>query len=284
MPAQLTRYARITPWWFDGCHAARSPMSGRVRIRVVGRSPMVIEPLAISGSPGVVGVTVGRVPALALLRWPPSLRQVQPSRLILNAARAASFALAAVIGALTLSERAFLKSVGWSPVHRTPTEWPSLLALGPNGWVLTVSFVVAGALGAVVGIELRRVASAGGLRNAASLFAVMNVALIFVAFSADAPHSGRTTWHARVHDTAYPILVTTAAISMVLMAASHGADEPWRTLRVRSRLILPALLGGVIVSNIDTIAQTGRYLLIGGLIGWSQWVARAPGSATRRRE
>ena len=41
-------------------------------------------------------------------------------------------ALALVV--LTLAERRFLETSGWSPVHRTPVEWPSFARARPL-WV-----------------------------------------------------------------------------------------------------------------------------------------------------
>src|SRR5438105_5695916 len=56
----------------------------------------------------------------------------------------------AVLVALTMAERGFLHRVGWSPVHRTKVEWPSLLALGYFGSLMIATFVVTGICGAAL--------------------------------------------------------------------------------------------------------------------------------------
>ncbi len=48
----------------------------------------------------------------------------------------------------------------------------------------------------------------------------------------------------------------------------------WDGLRPASRLVLPVLLAGVLISSFDTIAELGRYVLIGGLLMWAHTTAR----------
>lgn len=183
--------------------------------------------------------------------------------------------LALVMVAMTIAERRYLQAVGWSPIHRTPTEWPSILALGPRGWLLTVSFLIAGVLGAFIGVELGNVAPTWGLRIAAVMFTIMNIMLMLVAFSADSPDATGTSLHGRVHDTAYPLLLLAATVSAVLMATNREVDACWRRLRFTSRVAAALLLCSAAVTNIDTIAQAGRYLLLTVLLGWAHTVARA---------
>lgn len=63
-----------------------------------------------------------------------------------------------VLVVLTLAEQDFLRRVGWSAVHRTPVEWPSLLALGHSGWVLITTFVIGGICGVALASAMWSVA------------------------------------------------------------------------------------------------------------------------------
>ena len=45
-----------------------------------------------------------------------------------------------VLLALTILEYEFLLSLGWRPLQ--PLDWPSGLALGPYGWIMTLTFLL----------------------------------------------------------------------------------------------------------------------------------------------
>jgi hypothetical protein len=178
-----------------------------------------------------------------------------------------------LLAALTLLQRHYLDTVGWSPLRRTAVEWPSLLALGPHGLALTVALVVAGALGVCVSRGLHRAAITGSLRTAAWFFLAMNIGVIAVAFSADAP-GHPTSWHGEIHNAAYPCLLVAAIVSIVLIATTRTADDRWQSLRAGSIAILPIMLAGIGAAFIEPVAQLGRYFSVGGLLAWSALVAR----------
>lgn len=192
---------------------------------------------------------------------------------LLKAGRVAPVCLALVILGLTLGEMSYLREVGWSPIHRTRTEWPSLLELGPGGWLLTASFVLAGLFGVVVGRALWQRATRQALRAASVLFVATSCALILVAFSPDQSRSRGHSWHAEVHNLAYLVLLFAGLTSAALFALTPAAGRAERRLRLASMVALPVLGVGVAVTNLDSVAQLGRYLIIGGLIGWAQIAA-----------
>jgi hypothetical protein len=190
------------------------------------------------------------------------------------AARLAPAGLALVLLVLSFSERDYLRAIGWSPVRRTGTEWPSVLALGPHGWVLTVAFVATGALAVPVGWWLLISATQRVLYAGSILFIVMGAGVMTVAFSADPPTALRESWHAHIHNLAYPVLVVAAISSAALFSLVRSDERDWRGLRTPSRLVLPVLLAGGLISSFDTIAELGRYVLIGGLLVWAYATAR----------
>ncbi len=191
-----------------------------------------------------------------------------------RAARLAPAGLALVLLILSFSERDYLRAIGWSPVRRTRTEWPSVLALGPRGWVLTAAFVAAGALAVPVGWWLLTTARRGVLYAGSILFIVMGAGVMAVAFSADPPTASKESWHAHIHNVAYPVLVVAAISSAVLFSFAQSDGSDWRGLRTASRLVLPVFLTGVLISRFNTVAEPGRYVLIGGLLAWTYTTAR----------
>jgi hypothetical protein len=190
------------------------------------------------------------------------------------AARLAPAGLALVLLVLSFSERDYLRAIGWSPVRRTRTEWPSVLALGPHGWVLTTAFVAAGALAVPVGWWLLTAAGQRVLYAGSILFIVMGAGVMAVAFSADPPTASRESWHAHIHNLAYPVLVVAAISSAVLFSFAQSDERDWCRLRTASRRVWPVFLAGVLMSSFNTIAELGRYVLIGGLLVWAYTTAR----------
>lgn len=200
-----------------------------------------------------------------------SLRAMGAVRL---AARLAPASLALVLLVLSFSEREYLRAIGWSPVRRTRTEWPSVLALGPHGWVLTVAFVAAGAWAVSVGWWLLTAARQCVLYAGSILFIVMGAGVMAVAFSADPPTVLRESWHAHIHNLAYPVLVVAAVSSAALFSLAGSDERDWHGLRAASRSVLPVFLAGVLISSFDAVAELGRYVLIAGLLVWVHTTAR----------
>jgi Protein of unknown function (DUF998) len=190
------------------------------------------------------------------------------------AARLAPAGLALALLVLSFSERDYLRAIGWSPVRRTRTEWPSVLALGPHGWVLTTAFVAAGGFAVLVGWWLLTAARQRILYVGSILLIVMGAGVTAVAFSADPPTASRESWHAHIHNLAYPVLVVAAISSAALFSFAQSDARDWRGLRTASRLVLPVLLVGGLISSFDTVAELGRYVLIGGLLVWTHTAAR----------
>ena len=70
------------------------------------------------------------------------------SRLIYLAALAGitgPLLLAVVITGLTIAQADFMRTLGWNPLGPV-IDWPSGLALGPYGWLMTVTFFIGGGM------------------------------------------------------------------------------------------------------------------------------------------
>src|SRR5882757_9877406 len=62
-----------------------------------------------------------------------------------------------VVLALTFFEYDFMRSLGWEPLGFSNTDWPSGLALGQYGWVMSFAFLLNGLLVVVFSLGLWQV-------------------------------------------------------------------------------------------------------------------------------
>ena len=60
-----------------------------------------------------------------------------------------------VLAALTFLQYDFLLSLGWDPIHAPTFDWPSGLALGDYGWIMTATFLLSGLMMAIFASGLR---------------------------------------------------------------------------------------------------------------------------------
>lgn len=182
--------------------------------------------------------------------------------------------------ALTLAERGFLRQAGWSPIKRTPVEWPSVLLLSHVGWVEAVTFVAAGLMTVALAGALVRVAPTRTARLGGGLLVLGGVSLCFVASTPD--RVGETTWSGQLHDGAYVVLVVSALAAASLLAVGLRRPRPWRRLSRVSVLAVGAIAVTAAITNVDAIAQFGRYFLLGSMLLWLELVAISVVTTTRR--
>jgi hypothetical membrane protein len=180
--------------------------------------------------------------------------------------------LVVVLTTTTAAERSFLDDVGWSAVRRTAVEWPSVLLLSDLGWLVATAFVAAGLLAAVFGFAVAaaaptRIARLGGLFLVIAAFT-----LALVALKPD-PAGTATSWHGRVHNVAYPVMLAAALAAAGLWAIGLRHVSGWRG-QARA-----AAIAGVIVAlatgltNVAAIAQLARYILFAALLAWVEFLA-----------
>src|SRR5262245_4746431 len=107
---------------------------------------------------------------------------------------------ASVLIILTLVEYDFMRSLGWEPLSLTAVDWPSGLALGPYGRVMTIAFFINGLLVGIFALGLRQTLPAtAAARTASVLFILAAVAMMGLTFTTD-PSNRVTpvTWHGRI--------------------------------------------------------------------------------------
>ncbi|HMR99534.1 MAG TPA: DUF998 domain-containing protein [Anaerolineales bacterium] len=139
---------------------------------------------------------------------------------------------AAVITILTTLKFDFLLSIGWHPLNAPTFDWPSGLALGDLGWIMTATFLFSGLMMAIFASGLRL-----SLPRASSTFlatlalTLAGLALAGLAFTTD-PTNRVTpaTWHGRLHDLSFVILGLTLMPAMILLGFAFQKDERWKNL------------------------------------------------------
>lgn len=139
---------------------------------------------------------------------------------------------ASVVTLLTVLKYDFLLSLGWHPIQDPTFDWPSGLALGDYGWVMTVTFLLSGLMMAVFASGLRLSLPRSPLTILATLaLTVAGLALAGLAFTTDPTLTSTfRTWHGILHDLSFVILGLTLMPAMILIGFVFRRDPRWSDL------------------------------------------------------
>ena len=182
---------------------------------------------------------------------------------------------ATVVAVLSVAEYDFARDLGWHPIRGTAAGWPSVLALGELGWLLTVTLACCGVLGVAFAAGLYRATprSPWSTLGAATL-AVLAVAVGLEAFTTDPPNSSAPpTWHGDIHDTVYPVVVVSALAAPVFLAAGFAHDPAWRRYAAYSAATAVILLATLVLQLEESYAQLLEYPFFGTLLLWLELLA-----------
>jgi hypothetical protein len=176
---------------------------------------------------------------------------------------------------LTILKYDFLLSLGWHPINDPTFDWPSGLALGDYGWIMTLTFIISG---------LMMILFASGLRlslprSRETFFSTLTLslaglALAGLAFTTDPTiRSTSATWHGRLHDSSFVLLGLTLMPSMILLGFAFRSAEYWKDFSlytwVTVSLALPAFW----------LKGAAFYIFIMVILLWSVLVAHKLQSA-----
>ena len=139
---------------------------------------------------------------------------------------------AVVLAALTVIEYDFLLSLGWHPIHDPTFDWPSGLALGKFGWVMTATFIVSGSLMTLFAVRLfLYLKRSRASRLGTTLMAFAGLFLAALAFTTDPTiRDTPATWHGRLHDLSFVLLGLTLFPAMIVLGFAFRADNRWKNL------------------------------------------------------
>lgn len=144
--------------------------------------------------------------------------------------------LGGVITILTIVQHEFMSSIGWR--LDAPLDWPSGLALGPYGWIMTATFLLSGLLIILFASGLRLRLPSGRLaRIATTLLIAAGYGMIGLISPTDKTidkelYGMPATWHGRLHDSSFVIIGITLMPAMLLLGYLFRNDQNWKNLAI----------------------------------------------------
>src|SRR5690349_12628732 len=139
---------------------------------------------------------------------------------------------AVVVITLTLVQYDFLRGLGWDPINDPTYDWPSGIALGPYGWIMTLTFITSGLLISLLGYQLKaELKSNRDSMIGTTLLFCAGLAMASLAFETD-PTRRTTpmTWHGILHDLSFVVLGLTLMPSMIYLGKAFLENPRWRNL------------------------------------------------------
>ncbi len=145
---------------------------------------------------------------------------------------------AIVLPTLTIIQYDFMRGLGWHPINDPTFDWPSGLALGKYGFVMTAAFVISGLLIAILALRLKadlsrvsrhRLKPAATSQAGSTFLALSGFALAALAFTTDPTLiGGPRTWHGILHDLSFVLLGLTLLPAMLMLGKAFQDDSRWR--------------------------------------------------------
>jgi hypothetical protein len=152
------------------------------------------------------------------------------SRLIYLAALAGIIGpllLAIVILGLTIAQADFMRTLGWNPLGPV-IDWPSGLALGPYGWLMTATFFMSGGMLAFFAYGLRLSLNE---KPATTLLMFAGFAMMGLIFETDPTLTTISrTWHGLLHDASFALLGLSLMPGMLLLGRAFQRNGRWKAL------------------------------------------------------
>jgi hypothetical protein len=139
-----------------------------------------------------------------------------------------------VVTTLTILKYDFLLSLGWHPLNAPTFDWPSGLALGNYGWIMTLTFILSGLMMTIFasGLRLSLPRSRATFISSQTL-SLAGLALAGLAFTTDPTtlaDSTPATWHGRLHDLSFVMLGLTLMPAMIAFGLAFRTNDRWRNL------------------------------------------------------
>jgi hypothetical protein len=136
---------------------------------------------------------------------------------------------ALVLTGLTIAQADFMRTLGWNPLGPV-IDWPSGLALGRHGWLMTITFFVCGALMAFFAYGLKLALNE---KLATTLLMIAGFAMMGLIFTTDPTRTTVTrTWHGLLHDSFFALLGFTLMPGMLLLGRIFQRHDQWKNLSI----------------------------------------------------
>lgn len=171
---------------------------------------------------------------------------------------------AVMVTGLTLAEASFMRSIGWQPFGNV-LDWPSGLAMGPYGWLMTINFFISGAMMAFFAYGLKLALQE---KFATTLLMLAGFAMMGLVFTTDPTiRSYPKTWHGILHDSFFAVLGVMLMSGMLLLGRVFQKNEEWKNLSIYT--------WGTLALVIPTFWLKGMafYVFLTAILLWSEVVA-----------
>jgi hypothetical protein len=171
---------------------------------------------------------------------------------------------AVLVTGLTLAEADFMRSIGWRPFGNV-LDWPSGLAMGPYGWLMTINFFISGAMMAFFAYGLKLALQE---KFATTLVMLAGFAMMGLVFTTDPTiRSYPKTWHGILHDSFFAVLGVMLMLGMLLLGRVFRKHENWKNLSIYT--------WGTLALVIPTFWLKGMafYVFLAAILIWSEVVA-----------
>ena len=181
---------------------------------------------------------------------------------------------ALVVTTLTIVKYDFLLSLGWHPIYAPTFDWPSGLALGDYGWIMTATFIVSGFMMTLFasGLRLSLPRSRVAFISTFTL-SLAGIALAGLAFTTDPTiRSTPATWHGQLHDLSFVLLGVTLMPSMLLLGFVFREDDCWKSLSSYTWLTVALALPAFWLKG------AAFYVFMLAVLTWSEVIAIRLGS------
>jgi len=176
---------------------------------------------------------------------------------------------ASVLTILTIVEYDFLLSLGWHPINDPTFDWPSGLALGRFGWIITATFIISGLIMTLLAYRLfLDLKPAFASRLGATLLACAGIALAMLAFTTDPTiRETPSTWHGRLHDLSFVLLGLTLFPAMIILGFAFRIDDKWKSLSLYTWLTL------CLAAPAFALKGAAFYVFLLAILVWNEVVA-----------
>jgi hypothetical protein len=171
---------------------------------------------------------------------------------------------AVVLTLLTVLQEDFMRTLGWNPTGPV-IDWPSGLALGPYGWLMTVTFFVCGALMAFFAYGLKLALDE---KFATTLLMIAGFAMMGLIFTTDPTLTTvRKSWHGVLHDSFFAVLGLTLMPGMLLLGRVFQKHEQWKNLSIYTWITLALIIPTFWLKGV------AFYVFLLAILTWSVVVA-----------
>ena len=171
---------------------------------------------------------------------------------------------AVIVTSLTFAEAGFMRSIGWNPFGNV-LDWPSGLALGPYGWLMTINFFLCGAMMAFFAYGLKLALQE---KFATTLLMLAGFAMMGLIFTTDPTiRSYPKTWHGILHDSFFAVLGIMLMAGMLLLGRVFQKHEYWKNLSIYTWATL------ILVVPTFWLKGIAFYIFLAAILIWSEVVA-----------